>query len=210
MISHLIDRCRYAGVTRIVVNLWHLGEVVRRYLSEHYADEFELRFSEEDELLDTGGGLGAARRHFDLGEPILVHNGDILMDLPLEELFQAFQSSTPLALLVTQDVDDARCLLFQEDGVLAGWRNRESGAEKIVAGRSSALLPRRFCGVQMVSPRIFERMPPEGNKFSLIQTYLEAVTASELVREFDASSRRWADIGTVEQLHAAQEMFSAG
>ena len=70
-----LDRLEEFGVGEVVVNLHHLGEMIRAYLAPRPAPA--LVFSEEKELLDTGGGVAKALSHFG-NEAFYVINGDIL------------------------------------------------------------------------------------------------------------------------------------
>jgi MurNAc alpha-1-phosphate uridylyltransferase len=58
MIDVVLDRLAAAGVKRAVVNLHHLGEVIRDHLKTR--TDLEIVFSEESEILETGGGTKQA------------------------------------------------------------------------------------------------------------------------------------------------------
>jgi GTP:adenosylcobinamide-phosphate guanylyltransferase len=73
LIGHVVDRFVAAGVTRIVVNLHYRGEQIRAYLDAE--DRAEIVFSEESDLLETGGGIQNAMP--ELGtQPFYVANAD--------------------------------------------------------------------------------------------------------------------------------------
>jgi MurNAc alpha-1-phosphate uridylyltransferase len=55
MIDVVLDRLEAAGVERAVVNLHHLGEQIRAHLKDRKKPE--IVFSQEDEILETGGGI---------------------------------------------------------------------------------------------------------------------------------------------------------
>lgn len=57
LLDHVLDHLRLAGVGRIVVNVHYLPDQIEAHLAAH-ASDFEVRISDERELLrDTGGGL---------------------------------------------------------------------------------------------------------------------------------------------------------
>ncbi|HVM83668.1 MAG TPA: sugar phosphate nucleotidyltransferase, partial [Candidatus Binatia bacterium] len=58
MIDGVLDRLVAAGVTRAVVNLHHLGDVIRDHLKTR--TDIEIVYSEEREILETGGGIRQA------------------------------------------------------------------------------------------------------------------------------------------------------
>src|SRR5882672_6651176 len=56
-----IEACRRAGLTAAVVNLHHHGDLIRGELGDGAQLGVALRYSVEEELLGTGGGLWKAR-----------------------------------------------------------------------------------------------------------------------------------------------------
>ena len=74
-----------AGVTDVVINLHHLGEQIREFVQDGSAWRLRVHFSQEDRLLETGGGLMQVLHHF--GEdPFWVVNGDIWTDFNFNQL----------------------------------------------------------------------------------------------------------------------------
>src|ERR1700754_1173660 len=55
LIDVALDRLAAAGVERAVINLHHLGDQIRAHLKER--KQPEIVFSQEDEILETGGGI---------------------------------------------------------------------------------------------------------------------------------------------------------
>src|SRR5438045_657269 len=58
MIDGVLDRLVAAGVARAVINLHHLGDVIRGHLKDR--KDIEILYSEEPEILETGGGTKKA------------------------------------------------------------------------------------------------------------------------------------------------------
>src|SRR3954463_4910548 len=58
MIDVVLDRLAAAGVERAGINLHHLGEVIRDHLKSRR--DIEIVYSEEPEILETGGGTKRA------------------------------------------------------------------------------------------------------------------------------------------------------
>lgn len=71
LLQRAIDQLRRAGVTRIVVNTHYHADQVKAAVGD------DVTLSYEPEILETGGGLQAALRHFDPG-PVLTANPDAL------------------------------------------------------------------------------------------------------------------------------------
>ena len=77
-----------SGARRVVVNTWHLAEAMERALAE-VSLGIDIAVSREEELMDTAGGIALARDRDLLGDrgPVLIINGDGLLNLDLDSLF---------------------------------------------------------------------------------------------------------------------------
>ena len=82
-------------------------------------------------------------------------------------------SKNPLATLATTSRKTSRYFLFNENNELCGWRNVETGAEKIVKNFSNILHQKAFSGIHVISKKIFSLMDYKG-KFSMVDVYLNA------------------------------------
>jgi NDP-sugar pyrophosphorylase family protein len=63
------------GASRLHINLFHLGGRIRDFAAGR---DWPVTFHEEEELLDTGGGIGNMASDLRDADHILLHNGDIL------------------------------------------------------------------------------------------------------------------------------------
>ncbi|MCA9464799.1 MAG: nucleotidyltransferase family protein, partial [Nitrospira sp.] len=71
---------RVFGIRQVMVNLHYMGHLIREALGDGTQWDMEISYSLEPEILGTGGGLKAAARFFE-GQPFLIINGDIIIDL---------------------------------------------------------------------------------------------------------------------------------
>ena len=78
-VSYALALCRQAGLHDIVINLHHHGDKLGKTLGDGSQFGVNLRYSVEEELLGTGGGVGKARTLFS-SEPVLVINGKVAAD----------------------------------------------------------------------------------------------------------------------------------
>jgi NDP-sugar pyrophosphorylase family protein len=88
-----LRRLASGGVREVIVNTHHFAAHVREWRNSRKAEDFGLwriAISEEEELLDTGGGLMKASWFFDDSMPLLVVEINVevlrLEDLELELL----------------------------------------------------------------------------------------------------------------------------
>ncbi len=85
LIVYHIERLVAAGVCKIVINHAYLGQRIEAALGDGSRWGVEIRYSPEDEALETGGGIFKALPLLGRG-PFLVVNGDIWTDLEFARL----------------------------------------------------------------------------------------------------------------------------
>lgn len=208
MLEHVARRLVAAGATRLVVNVSPHAEQIRDFIAaqDHFGVAVEIS-EEPGKPLETGGGLKKAAPLFDATAPFFMHNADILTDLDLRGLYHAHTAVDPLATLAVRRAETERYLLFDADG-LCGYAYE--GEEKFVREpEGGEATPLDFCGVQVISPRIFGLMTEEG-VFSIINVYLRLVKAGERIVPFRVDSATWIDIGKPERLEEAREFVEQG
>ena len=219
-----IERLKAAGITDIVVNVHHFPDMIINYLRDN--DNFGCRIAVSDErdmLLETGGGLRKAkslllgigsRESGNNDEPILICNVDILSNIDLPTLLQAYNPEE-MGVVVVSPRDTQRYLLFDETNRLCGWTNIATGEVRpaSLASSPNSLIASRlaFSGMQVLNPRIFDVMDKvvaeKGDKFSLIDLYL-SIAEKEILRAFIPENYHMMDVGKIAQLSEA-ESFAA-
>lgn len=209
MLERIAERLIAAGAERLIVNTHHLAERVEAYVAERGGWGSEVRFSrEQPEVLETGGGLLAAAPLFRRDAPFLLHNADILTDLPLAELYAAQRDDEgALATLAVMERPSARYLLFDDVGLFG---RVDEGKDLELRARPQRGEARHlaFAGVHAISPRIFELITERG-AFSILEPYLRLAAAGERIVPYRVDGSVWLDIGTPEQLDAAERHFAA-
>lgn len=170
-----------AGVTRVVINLHHLGEQIEALIGDGSRFGLKIEYSREPTLLETGGGIVKALPLLGTA-PFLLVNGDIYTDFPLARLMR------PLA-----EGDDAHLLLTPRPS------QRERGDFDAVGGR----VTRRgddfvYCGISVLHPRLFEGQVERA--FSLRDLFFDAVARGRVAGTVWQGF--WSDIGSAEQLAA--------
>lgn len=204
MVEYPLRMLAAAGVEQVVVNLHHLGDLIRTALGDGGRFGLSLRYSREDRLLDTGGALVRARPL--LGdEPFVLANCDALFDPDLTAAWAFHRERGALAtLLVRRDAEADRYGALDLDP--AGRVRRFLGRP---AGSAEGLERRMFCGVHLISPEIFDRMPASG-AFSITRdVYLPLVESGEKLFGCDHPGY-WRDLGTIDGLSRARADIDAG
>lgn len=192
------------GFDTIIVNIHHFGDQVIRFLETH---DFAAKIYVSDErgaLMDTGGGIVQALPFFHDAPAVLVHNVDILSDVNLHDCYDRFMASQDDAWLLTQDRDTSRKLLFDEHGLLVGWKNLKDGTYKWVNGVKSQFKELAFNGMHLFKPDLFVQYPYQ--RYSVIDMYLE-LAAQHQVRSMEIHPGFWFDIGKAEDFDRIQQQF---
>ena len=210
LLAGVISRLAQQGFREIIVNTHHLADQVTgfltRYRRRHHLAGLTLVVSREEQLLDTGGGVQRARWFFDDGEPVLVHNVDVLSDLHLGRLLQTHLDSGALATLAVRQRKSSRRLLFDSRDNLCGWQSLATAQERMARSPDGPLTPLSFMGIQAISPALLDGLtlsPP----FSLVDAYLKLVSQKQTIRAYRADEARWADLGSQERFNQAEELF---
>jgi mannose-1-phosphate guanylyltransferase len=202
-----LSRLRAFGIREVIINVHHFADMILEYLKTN--DNFGMRIevSREDVLLDTGGGLKKAA-YFFLGdsngfdEPFILHNVDVISTIDLRRMVQVHAESRALATLAVQDRETSRYLLFDEQLQLCG---RGSGRDRKTesARTSQQLQALAFCGIHVISPRLFAMMMEEG-AFSIINSYLHLASCGNKILAFRADEYYWRDVGKLDNLMQAE------
>lgn len=207
MLEHVARRLIDAGCDHLVINVHHHADQVIQFLEEHGHFGIDVDVSiEPDHALETGGGLENAADLFRKKEPFYMHNSDIFTNIDLPKLRQAhIAAGDVLATLAVRDVETNRFLLFDEKEDLCGFGDKE-GKEHVVREPHGAMTRYDFCGVQIISPRIFDLMTETG-VFSIINTYLRLSKQGERIRPHRVDDAYWIDVGNHERLEEARALY---
>jgi mannose-1-phosphate guanylyltransferase len=203
MLEITLERLRAFGIRDVIINAHHFSEQVVAYLEANRNFGMRLAISREDVLLDTGGGLKKAANFFTEGprsaaEPFILHNVDVISTINLQRMVESHSQNQALATLAVQKRESARYLLFDEAAKLCGRRSGPTPKDEI-ARDSHPAEPLAFCGIHVISPRLFSLMTEQGI-FSIIDVYLRLAAAEEKIIAFRADEYYWRDLGKPENV----------
>lgn len=199
LIERVLQRLIAAGVGEVIINLHHFPEQIKTFLKWKKNFGLRIEFSEEDELLDTGGGLKQAQWFFDDGQPFLLHNVDVLHDIDLRRMMHRHQESDCLATLAVNSRETQRYLIFDETNRLCGWKSLIQEKEIMACAPRGTTIDLAFCGIHVVSHEIFPKLREKG-PFSIIDSYLRLAGEDELIAAFRVDDFAWRDVGKLEEL----------
>ncbi len=202
-----LARLRAFGISDVIINVHHFADMVMEYLKTNNNFGMRITISREEVLLDTGGGLKKAAYFFgddssSREEPFILHNVDVISTIDLQRMVQLHTENQALATLAVQDRETSRYLLFDNASELCG---RRSEREKTELVRSAEQVqPLAFCGIHVISPRLFALMSEEG-AFSIITSYLRLAAQGEKILDFRADEYYWQDLGKLDNVAQAAE-----
>jgi len=183
LLFHHLEGLALAGFREVVINLAHLGGLIRDAVGDGSEWGLNVRYSEEPEgALETGGGIAKALPL--LGSaPFLVVNGDTWTDFPFSRLRLL---KCDYAHLVLVPVPPGKA---HGDFHLDGARIRNSGSPS-----------HTFSGISVYNPRLFEGCP--AGRWSIVPLLRETVERHFVSGELYEGS--WHDTGTPESLERAR------
>ena len=196
-LEHILESLRAGGIREVVLNLHHLGRRIEEHLGDGASFGLRVRYSWENPILDTGGGIKRAEPLL-AGEPFVVLNGDSLLELRLVEVVERHRERGAVATMVVRpDPDAERYGLVELD---ADDRVRRVTGQP--PGAPGPLRPFMFPGLQVFESAIFDWMDA-GTAFSVTRvTYPRLLKAGAPVQGF-VTSARWVNIDTPGALAAA-------
>lgn len=191
------------GFRQVVINLHHLGPMIEQALGTGSKFGVRIIYSHEPVILGTGGGIKQAEPHFS-GEPVLILNGDTLVELDLEALCDFYRTRNAAATLVLREDPDAARWGLVEVG--------DKGQILRITGKglvgSVPVIPRMFAGVHILHPRLLWEVQ-KGVASSIIDLYVKAIERGEPVLGYDLQGY-WSDVGTAERYAQAERDVRAG
>jgi mannose-1-phosphate guanylyltransferase len=157
-ITYALALCRDAGLHDIVINLHHHADQIGRTLEDGSRFGVNLRYSWEEELLGTGGGVGKARSLFH-SEAVLIINGKVAADVDLRAVLEA-HAQAPAGTVATMVLrEDPQPELWAPIGVGADGTVRSIRGQRAKGAARAALNPRMFTGIHVVEPALLNRLP---------------------------------------------------
>ncbi len=197
MLDRALDELIAVGVDDVVINTHYLGAMIEAHVRGRR--EPHIRLSHEDVLLDTGGGIARAVRHF--GErPFFVVNGDTLWRNgprpALVALAEAWNETRMDALLLLQPVSTA----IGYRGLGDFFRSSSGSLER----RADYAAPFVFAGIQILHPRLFADAP-EG-AFSINVLFDRAIACNRLHGVVHDGG--WCHVGTPADIPRADAFFA--
>jgi len=206
LITYSVEYLVSHGISDIIVNLHHQPESIRRALGDGSKFGARITYSFEEEILGTSGALDAVRESL-FDDDFLVINGKIITNIDLGRSIADHREQKALATLVLKknsllehfsivEIDERRWITR-----FAGFPDSVSSEAAAMAERAgvSAKLdgvPLMFTGIQVLSPHVFDYIPPNRFSHSTIDVYPRAIAEGKPVIA-DISTADWYEMSTI-------------
>jgi NDP-sugar pyrophosphorylase family protein len=190
-----------------VINVHHYADKIVDFIESVKYENVEFEISDErDFLYNTGGAIIKALPYFKESKAVLIHNVDIVSDIDFQSIYDDFVKSNDAAWLLTQERNNKRKIVFDDNNNFVGRLNletKEYDGEIPLSDRFKLL---SFSGLHIIKPEYF-------NKFELRASYVfelyKEIAKKAIVKSVPIESNYWFDLGTQEQLKEASSWISS-
>lgn len=106
MLERVVSRLAYFGVTEAVLSLGYRPDAFLSAYPDGYIGDVKLNYAVEPEPLDTAGAIKFAAQYAEIGETMIVVNGDVLSDIPIDHLLEMHRLKGGMATIALVPVED--------------------------------------------------------------------------------------------------------
>ncbi|HNY50784.1 MAG TPA: nucleotidyltransferase family protein [Smithella sp.] len=190
IITYAMGHLRAVGVKRFIVNTHHCAEKYADAFPDNHWQGIPITFRHEPVLLDTAGGIKNIEDLITEDERIIVYNGDIITNMPIELLIRKhFELKTPVTLAL-RSAGPLLNVNVDENGFVCDMRHILKNP-----GVKSCL----FAGIYIVEKSFLKRLAA-GKIESIVLPLVEMIKENpNSVGGVVIDDGSWYDVGTVEE-----------
>ncbi|GAA6146152.1 N-acetylmuramate alpha-1-phosphate uridylyltransferase MurU [Thalassolituus maritimus] len=192
LIVHHLEKLAAAGIKDVVINHAWLGQQIEEALGDGSQWGLTIRYSPEQEALETGGGVYQA---LDLlgTQPFLLINGDVWTDWD-------YSNALEHKIIQASSEDALGCLWLVDNP-----NHNPKGDFALQGGRVINEPQLTFSGISVLSPALWS--DATAGAYPLAPMLRSAMKGGRLLgRHLDG---RWVDVGTPERLALLEQTLSA-
>jgi len=198
-----IHKLKKIGIKRIIINLHYYGKIIKDHLEQNPHSGVEILYSEEPEILGTGGGIAKAEDFF-RDETIIVVNSDIISDLSLRNFLTFYENNKLISAITvwpSQDYQDYALVRYNEKDELIGFllKGMEPDPNDLTG---------IFMGYYILTPEARSYLKLEFS--SVVSDFYQIVLREDKKIKIYLHQGIWIDIGTQENYANASRLISEG
>jgi NDP-sugar pyrophosphorylase family protein len=190
IITYAMGHLRAVGIKRFVVNTHHCAEKYKETFPDNSWQGIPITFRHEPVLLDTAGGIKNIEDLITDDARIIVYNGDIITNMPIELLIKKhFEFKTPVTLALRSN-GPLLNVNVDESGFVCDMRHilKNEGVKKCL-----------FAGIYIVEKSFLKRLTA-GKIESIVLPLVEMIKENpRSVGGVVIDDGSWYDVGTVEE-----------
>jgi NDP-sugar pyrophosphorylase family protein len=198
LITFAFDHLIELGIPRFFVNTHHRPERFDETFARSTYCDRQIEFRHEPVLLETAGGIANIADLLS-DKPLLVYNGDILTDLPIDRLIENHFRENNIVTLALRSGGGPKHVAF------------DSGSGRIIDIRnqlgSGAPDEFVFTGIYIVDPK-FVNLLERGVKRSVVPHFLEMIRRGDKLGGVVIDEGHWWDVGNREAYLALHRELS--
>jgi NDP-sugar pyrophosphorylase family protein len=197
IITYAMGHLRAVGIKRFIVNTHHCAEKYAEVFPENNWKGIPITFRHEPVLLDTAGGIKNIEDLIAEDERIIVYNGDIITNMPIELLVKKhfeLKTSVTLALRSTGSLLNVN---VDREGFVCDMRH---------ILKNDGVRPCLFAGIYIVEKSFLKRLIA-GKIESIVLPLVEMIKENpRSVGAVVIDDGQWYDVGTVEEYNRLREI----
>ena len=204
LIYYTFTWLRNHGIGEVCINLHHLGNRIKESLGDGSRLGVEIRYSDEDVLLGTAGGVKKVEDFFD-GTFVVVY-GDVLTNFDLSSMMKLHwdkQALATLAVTETFNPSEVGVIKMGKDGRILSFREKPRKGTKpgnVASG-----------GIYVLEKDVLDSIPSQGFCDFAYDVFPKLIRANLPVYGYVLGQEDYLiDIGTVDKYLKADEDVKSG
>jgi NDP-sugar pyrophosphorylase family protein len=197
ILTHIIEHLREQGVSRFVLSLNYLGDMIVNQYGTGRDLGVEINYVRENKRLGTGGALSLIDPA-QLSEPFLCMNGDILSDIDVNALLAQHQENGWHGTMVAKE--------FHYTVPYGVVRRSDSGEFRGSDEKPTLSFPIN-AGIYMLSTDVLGMIPKD--EFFDLPTLFDKLSETPGRAGTSVHPGRWIDIGSMAELDRAQQLYES-
>jgi dTDP-glucose pyrophosphorylase len=195
ILSHIMEHLRDQGVTRFILSVNYLSEMIVDYYGDGTALDVSIEYAHETKRLGTGGALGMIDTEA-LSDPFLCLNGDLLSDIEVNDLQHQHRAENWDATMVVRE---------HSYTVPYGVVRQSDGGQFMGSDEKPTMTFKINAGIYMLSKSVLSAIPR--NSFYDLPTLFDDLRTREMRGGTYTHHGRWIDIGNFVDLDRARKIY---
>ena len=190
IITYAMGHLRAVGIKRFIVNTHHCAEKYVGAFPENNWKDIPITFRHEPVLLDTAGGIKKIEDLIAEDERIIVYNGDIITNMPIELLIRKHFELNTSVTLALRSIGPLLNVNIDKDGFVCDMRHilKNEGVKSCL-----------FAGIYIVEKSFLKRLTA-GKIESIVLPLVEMIKENSCsVGGVVIDDGSWYDVGTIDE-----------